>query len=406
MIPVAKFSPDEVSSTDFSAPPGHLEPLGSRNVKHSLEVINDFLTPIEFFKNYVYPIKPVLIRGGAKISPALTKWTDEYFLSLPESNDFNVTAEQRKKEIRTFPAYDVSFKEFVSTYRKEDIYMVNGVPPFLQKDVMLPPPLLCNDIVKDKLIDTVMWFSSGGTKSVLHNDDVDNINCLFSGTKELLFIDYKKYKKQVPIDFPSGGYSGVDVDRVDFVKYPSLENVEYFNVTMEPGDCLFIPYKWYHQVRSYDRNIAVNVWWKHLPDFVPQDCDMEPNQTLDNFRFSSLEEDANNSQEQEGFMGHISALVANGQVGFREFEDKLKTEPAIVGDEPFVWNDKLSAVAKKIFQALDNDKDGFFSKHDVKLLENNSVESFVENELARIEDMIEDQMESNYSPHDEEKDEL
>ena len=43
----------------------------------------------------------------------------------------------------------------------------------------------------------VMWFSSGGTKSVLHNDDVDNINCLFSGTKELLFIDYKKYKKQV-----------------------------------------------------------------------------------------------------------------------------------------------------------------------------------------------------------------
>lgn len=220
----------------------------------------------------------------------------------------------------------------------------------------------------------------------------------------------KSTKKQVPIDFPSGGYSGVDVDRVDFVKYPSLENVEYFNVTMEPGDCLFIPYKWYHQVRSYDRNIAVNVWWKHLPDFVPQDCDMEPNQTLDNFRFSSLEEDANNSQEQEGFMGHISALVANGQVGFREFEDKLKTEPAIVGDEPFVWNDKLSAVAKKIFQALDNDKDGFFSKHDVKLLENNSVESFVENELARIEDMIEDQMEdqmeSNYSPHDEEKDEL
>ena len=42
-----------------------------------------------------------------------------------------------------------------------------------------------------------MWFSSGGTKSVLHNDDVDNINCLFSGRKELLFIDYKRYKTKV-----------------------------------------------------------------------------------------------------------------------------------------------------------------------------------------------------------------
>lgn len=33
--------------------------------------------------------------------------------------------------------------------------------------------------------------------------------------------------------------------RVDFVKYPSLKDVEYYNVTMEPGDCLFIPYKWW-----------------------------------------------------------------------------------------------------------------------------------------------------------------
>ena len=41
------------------------------------------------------------------------------------------------------------------------------------------------------------WFSSGGTKSVLHNDDVDNINCLLRGKKQLLFIDYNKYKTKV-----------------------------------------------------------------------------------------------------------------------------------------------------------------------------------------------------------------
>ena len=43
-----------------------------------------------------------------------------------------------------------------------------------------------------------MWFSSGGTKSVLHQDDgLENINCLFAGTKEFLFIDYHKYKHVV-----------------------------------------------------------------------------------------------------------------------------------------------------------------------------------------------------------------
>ena len=45
----------------------------------------------------------------------------------------------------------------------------------------------------------------------------------------------------------------------------------------------------FHQVRSYDRNIAVNVWWTHKTNFIPKDCNMEANQTLDKFHFSSPE---------------------------------------------------------------------------------------------------------------------
>lgn len=40
------------------------------------------------------------------------------------------------------------------------------------------------------LSDVIMWFSSGGTKSVLHNDHIDNVNCLFSGTKTMYMVDY------------------------------------------------------------------------------------------------------------------------------------------------------------------------------------------------------------------------
>lgn len=42
-----------------------------------------------------------------------------------------------------------------------------------------------------------MWFSSGGTKSVFHHDDVENINCLYRGSKTLLFVEYQKYKSKV-----------------------------------------------------------------------------------------------------------------------------------------------------------------------------------------------------------------
>lgn len=90
----------------------------------------------------------------------------------------------------------------------------------------------------------VTWFSSGGTRSVIHHDDLDNINCLFRGTKKLIFVNYDNYGKYLPLD--QGGYSSIDVDKVDYVKFPELRNIkEYVLADMEAGDCLFIPYKWY-----------------------------------------------------------------------------------------------------------------------------------------------------------------
>ena len=58
----------------------------------------------------------------------------------------------------------------------------------LLEDVFLPQCMLCGGLAK-YLVTSVMWFSSGGTKSVLHHDDLENINCLYDGFKELVMID-------------------------------------------------------------------------------------------------------------------------------------------------------------------------------------------------------------------------
>ena len=43
----------------------------------------------------------------------------------------------------------------------------------------------------------IMWFSSGGTKSVVHTDSVDNINCVFSGNKSFVLVDPSKYWEEM-----------------------------------------------------------------------------------------------------------------------------------------------------------------------------------------------------------------
>ena len=141
--------PEVETKQEYSSKPGHLEPLGAKSIKHPVEVIQSYPDPKTFFKTYVVASKPVLIQNAAKLSPAFTKWTDEYFLSLPESTDYKIEAEQRKKERRTIPPEEMSFSEFVKTYKEQDIYMVNSVPQFIRWANLFAFP--CKQVRRDFL---------------------------------------------------------------------------------------------------------------------------------------------------------------------------------------------------------------------------------------------------------------
>lgn len=56
------------------------------------------------------------------------------------------------------------------------------------EDVHLPITLQCGG-TQHVLHDAVLWMSSGGTKSVLHSDKLDNLLCVLSGTKDVILID-------------------------------------------------------------------------------------------------------------------------------------------------------------------------------------------------------------------------
>ena len=71
----------------------------------------------------------------------------------------------------------------------------------------------------------------------------------------------------------------MDVDSVNYTTYPEFRRVDkYYRVLMEEGDCLYIPYLWYHQVNSFanpqNMNLAVNVWFRHKNGHVPTGCEV------------------------------------------------------------------------------------------------------------------------------------
>ncbi|XP_021377379.1 tRNA wybutosine-synthesizing protein 5-like isoform X2 [Mizuhopecten yessoensis] len=350
-----------IIGADLTKAPGHMKPFGYG--RPMVEVEETFVTPDPetFWKNNVYALKPLKMKGAASISPAFSKWTDDYFLSLDMSNENTVTVETVKKESRQQKIVQMDFQRFVQEYNNSEIYMVNSVPQTICKDVVLPCPLQCQYLVEKGLVEALMWYSSGGTNSVVHTDSVDNINCLYRGKKEFILIDPSKYGDKVDLDHPEGSYSAVDVDSVDYTAYPGLAEVEYIHVSMEAGDCLYIPYRWIHQVRSYANNLAVNIWWNHhiAPeinlDLCNAQCDLDL--TLDALEFRGFGE----VTTVDGIRDHFETFLGvSSRVSFKRFQrallgedlDMLKERNA--GDEHLLYLRQNWTQIQKVMMEMDS----------------------------------------------------
>lgn len=252
-----------------------------------------FPPPSVFYHHFVHASKPLLMKNVLEETkyPAFMKWTDDY-LSKQYGREI-VDIERGKKEDRSGDNIRLDLAKFLQIYNSSDMYVVHSISESMQGEIMVPHTLQCGGF-QDNLQDTVMWFSSGETKSVLHYDDVDNINCLFDGEKKIVMID-KAYKDMIEEYgwVEDKGYSMVDVDKVDPEKYSGILRAPWYQVNMEKGDCVYIPYKWYHHVYSpAGRNLAVNLWFTHLWWFNQSNCSDAGNQSkpLSDFEQASSNE--------------------------------------------------------------------------------------------------------------------
>jgi len=132
------------------------------------------------------------------------------------------------------------------------------LPGFAEQNAM---PLL------DQAIRPQAWI--GGQLSVrTHFDLFDNIACLVAGKRRFTMFPPDQLANIYlgPFELTPGGspISMVSVEHPDLEKYPKFAEAivagEYAD--LEPGDGLYIPYGWLHNVRSYKTfNMLINYWW-------------------------------------------------------------------------------------------------------------------------------------------------
>lgn len=222
----------------------------------------------EFYSEYIRPNKPVVLRGLARHLQAFETWTDEYLLKHWANK--KVEVELNKTETRGGRATSMTLEQFMNEMyrdsRKHELYAIVSFDEDqrVKSDVVMPSPTNCKEISPQSL---TLWLSSGGTTSVLHQDDAENFLMLLDGHKKVMLVHQDESERMYAPIAEAVGTSPVHQESVDLVNFPRFGNIPWLKGELGPGDALYIPHTYWHQVNSFGRNVALNMWWGHLEDW-------------------------------------------------------------------------------------------------------------------------------------------
>ena len=118
---------------------------------------------------------------------------------------------------------------------------------------------------------TYLWLGNAITMAT-HYDNLDGINCIVAGAKRFTFFPPDQFPNLYigPLDLGPAGQpvSLVKVSAPDLERYPRFAQALAAAETVDvgPGDAIFIPKWWWHNVESLEPlNLSMNYWWFEGP---------------------------------------------------------------------------------------------------------------------------------------------
>lgn len=142
-----------------------------------------------------------------------------------------------------------------------------GLPPYVGNLALRELNRLCHwPAYFDKMGPPRFWIGPARTITPLHCDYDDNIFAQIRGVKRIFLApphhDAYLYTREAnPLLFGSP----VDPEALDDAIFPLARQAALVEVIVRPGDMLYVPAGWYHQVRALEFSLSSNRWARGLP---------------------------------------------------------------------------------------------------------------------------------------------
>uniref|UniRef100_A0A336MB97 CSON013086 protein n=1 Tax=Culicoides sonorensis TaxID=179676 RepID=A0A336MB97_CULSO len=220
-----------------------------------------------FIKNHYTLQKPVLLRNTINHWPALEKWKDLNYLisnasgrTVPVELGSQYTSENWSQSL-------MKFDDFIVNHVIPDPNSIQDKVYLAQHDLFDQIPELKDDIsvpeyISDPSPRIKAWLGPQGTVSPLHTDPTHNLLCQVLGKKNVILASPDDTNNLYAHDhFILNNTSQVDVENIDFEKFPLCKDVKFYHILLQQGDVLYIPPKWWHHIRSLSPSFSISYWF-------------------------------------------------------------------------------------------------------------------------------------------------
>lgn len=246
----------------------------------------------EFLERHYAVNRPVILTGEMDGWPALRRWTPDYLKAKLGSRTVeyqggrkaNERFEMEKDAHRREAPFDAFVDMITRPGAGNDAYLT-AYNSASNREALAP---LADDMgFLDKFLtsdhsapDGMMWIGPVGTLTSLHHDLTNNLIAQLVGRKRFRVLPAGEVGKVYNHRHVFSQIADLEDPGLGIARYPLLASARVYDLVLEPGEILFTPLAWWHEVRSLDFSVTVTytnfLWPNDGHANYPDEAELRP----------------------------------------------------------------------------------------------------------------------------------
>lgn len=213
--------------------------------------------------------KPLVFHGAISHWPALGKWTNAYLMDILRDSDsrannlFEFNSNYKRNRLSNHTV-KTGFEQVLYGDKASKFYLARQ--PLRNKEEKLIEDIQVPDWIKNKIFHQPnLWAGQNLSLSPLHYDSTDGYLCQIAGYKRVYLFSPDDSLYLYPMSpLTNGQFNLSQISHVHNAPvdiYPEFLHATTRSILLKPGDSLYIPQGWWHQVFNIGHSVAVNFFF-------------------------------------------------------------------------------------------------------------------------------------------------